>query len=82
MIKGYQTKILAVYDQIRQEEEADFRKRKLHIERTHPEIIELDQKIGRLCIQLSMSALKSIDNREAYLHDLKEKIIDLRMRKS
>ena len=82
MIKGYQTKILAVYDQIRQDEEAEFRKRKLHIERTHPEIIELDQKIGRLCIQLSMSALKSIDNREAYLHDLKEKIIDLRMKKS
>lgn len=82
MIKGYQTKILAMYDAIRQEEESEFRKRKIHIEKTHPQIIELDQKIGRLCIQLSMSALKSIENREAYLHDLKEKIIDLRMRKS
>lgn len=82
MIKGYQTKILAIYDQIRQEEEADLRKRKAHIERTHPEIIDLEQKIGKLCIELSISALKSIDNREQYLHDLKEKITDLRVKKS
>ncbi|MBU3091118.1 ATP-binding protein [Clostridium sp. CM028] len=82
MIKGYQTKILAIYDRIRQEEEADFRKRKVHIEKTHPEIIELDHKIGKLCIELSISALKSINNRDEYLHSLKEKIIDLRMKKS
>ena len=82
MIKGYQTKILAIYDQIRQEEESDFRNRKIHIEKTHPEIIELDQKIGKLCIQLSISALKSIENREAYLNTLREKIMDLRMKKS
>ena len=60
MIKGYQTKILALYDKIRQEEETDFRRRKTHIEKTHPEIIELDHKIGKLCIELSISALKSI----------------------
>ena len=82
MIKGYQTKILAMYDRIRQEEESNFRKRKAHIEKTHPEIISLDQKIGRLCIELSISAMKSIDNREEYLHNLKEKIMDLRVKKS
>ena len=82
MIKGYQTKILAIYDKIRQDEEADFRKRKANIEKTHPEIIELDQKIGKLCIELSISALKSIDNREQYLQTLKEKITDLRVKKS
>ncbi|MCB2290674.1 ATP-binding protein [Clostridium sp. CS001] len=82
MIKGYQTKILALYDKIRQDEESDFRNRKIHIEKTHPEIIELDQKIGRLCIQLSISALKNIDNREAYLSTLRENIMDLRMKKS
>ena len=82
MIKGYQTKILAIYDQIRQDEESDYRNRKIYIEKTHPEIIELDQKIGKLCIQLSISALKSIENREAYLTDLREKIMDLRMKKS
>ncbi|MBU3156318.1 ATP-binding protein [Clostridium estertheticum] len=82
MIKGYQTKILSIYDQIRQEEESDFRKRKIHIEETHPEIIGLDKKIGKLCIELSISALKNIDNRESYLHDLKEKIMDIRVKKS
>ena len=82
MIKGYQTKILALYDQIRLEEEAEFRKRKTHIENTHPEIIELDYKIGKLCIELSISALKSIYNRDEYLHALREKIMDLRMKKS
>ncbi len=82
MIKGYQTKILAMYDQIRLQEEDDFRKRKAHIEKTHPEIIGLDQKIGKLCIELSISALKSINNRDEYLHNLKEKIMDLRVKKS
>ena len=64
MIKGYQTKILAIYEQIRQEEESDLRKRKAHIEKTHPEIMELDQKIPKQCIELSLSPLKSPDNRE------------------
>ena len=82
MIKGYQTKILAMYDSIRQKEEADFRGRKAYIEKTHPEIIDLDRKIGKLCIELSISALKSIDNRDDYLHTLKEKIMDLRVKKS
>jgi DNA replication protein DnaC len=82
MIKGYQTKILAVYDGIRQKEEASFRDRKAHIEKTHPEIIDLDHKIGKLCIELSISALKSINNRDEYLRDLKEKIMDLRVKKS
>jgi len=82
MIKGYQTKILAVYDGIRQKEEANFRDRKTHIEKTHPEIIDLDHKIGKLCIELSISALKSINNRDEYLRDLKEKIMDLRVKKS
>jgi len=82
MIKGYQTKILDMYDKIRQDEETDFRRRKTHIEKTHPEIIEIDNKIGKLCIELSISALKSITNRDEYLFDLREKIIDLRVKKS
>jgi DNA replication protein DnaC len=82
MIKGYQTKILALYDKVRLEEETNFRNRKIHIEKTHPEIIEIDQKIGKLCIELSISAMKSIYNRDEYLHTLREKIMDLRMKKS
>ncbi|MGH4119098.1 ATP-binding protein [Clostridium sp.] len=82
MIKGYQTKILALYDKVRLEEETNFRNRKTHIEKTHPEIIEIDQKIGKLCIELSISAMKSIYNRDEYLHTLREKIMDLRMKKS
>ncbi len=82
MIKGYQTKILALYDKVRLEEETDFRKRKTHIEKTHPEIIDIDQKIGKLCIELSISAMKSIHNRDEYLKALREKIMDLRMKKS
>jgi DNA replication protein DnaC len=82
MIKGYQTKILALYDKVRLEEENAFRSRKTNIEKTHPEIIELDKKIGKLCIELSISAMKSINNRDQYLHNLREKIMDLRMKKS
>ena len=82
MIKGYQTKILALYDKVRLKEEDNFRNRKTHIEKTHPEIIELDKKIGRLCIELSISAMKSINDRDNYLHTLREKIMDLRMKKS
>jgi DNA replication protein DnaC len=82
MIKGYQTKIIALYDKVRLKEETNFRNRKTHIEKTHPEIIELDKKIGKLCIELSISAMKSINNRDEYLHALREKIMDLRMKKS
>ena len=82
MIKGYQTKILALYDKVRLKEEDNFRNRKTHIEKTHPEIIELDKKIGKLCIELSISAMKSINNRDEYLHTLREKIMDLRIKKS
>jgi DNA replication protein DnaC len=82
MIKGYQTKIIALYDKVRLKEETNFRNRKTHIEKTHPEIIELDQKIGKMCIELSISAMKSINNRDEYLHNLREKIMDLRMKKS
>ncbi|MEK6263277.1 MAG: ATP-binding protein [Clostridium sp.] len=82
MIKGYQTKIIALYDKVRLKEEDNFRNRKTHIEKTHPEIIELDKKIGRLCIELSISAMKSINDRDEYLHTLREKIMDLRMKKS
>jgi DNA replication protein DnaC len=82
MIKGYQTKILALYDKVRLKEEDNFRNRKTHIEKTHPEIIELDKKIGRLCIELSISAMKSINDRDEYLHTLREKIMDLRIKKS
>jgi DNA replication protein DnaC len=82
MIKGYQTKILALYDKVRLKEEDNFRNRKTHIEKTHPEIIELDKKIGKLCIELSISAMKSINNRDEYLHTLREKIMDFRMKKS
>jgi DNA replication protein DnaC len=82
MIKGYQSEILKIYEKIREEEEKALNERKDEIEAALPEVLEIERKIGKLCIQLSISAFKDIKNRDEYLVRLKEKITDLRIKKS
>lgn len=82
MIKGYQTQILKIYETIRANEAAALKSRRKEIEEKLPYVIELEKKINKLCIDLSVSALKPIENREEYMANLKEKITDLRMKKS
>ncbi|WMJ80121.1 ATP-binding protein [Clostridium sp. MB40-C1] len=82
MIKGYQSEILKMYDDIRTYEENELKKRKEDLNKKLPIISELDKKINKLCIELSISSFKDIKNREDHLKKLREQITDLRIQKS
>lgn len=82
MISGHHLEIMNIYETIRLKEEESLRKRKEEIEIHLPEVIQLEKSIGKLCIQMSLNALRNLDNREEYLTEVKEKITTLRMKKS
>lgn len=82
MINGYQAEILKIYENIREEEASELAKRRQEIEEKLPLVLELERQIGKLCVELSISSFKDIQNREQYLTNLKEKITDARMKKS
>lgn len=82
MIKGYQAEIMKMYDDIRREEENNLIKRKKEVYAKIPKIEEIDKEINKLCVHLSISSFKVIENREEYLKSLREKITDLRVAKS
>ncbi|WP_163193823.1 ATP-binding protein [Clostridium thermarum] len=82
MLKGYHSDIIRMYEIIRDEENAALQKRRAEIEEKLPEVLDLERLIGKLCVELSMSALRTIENREQYIKELKEKITDLRMKKT
>lgn len=82
MINGYHSEILKIYEQIRDEENSALEKRRSEIEEKLPQVMEIERSIGRLCVELSISSFKAIENRDAYLAQLKSKITDLRVRKT
>lgn len=58
MIKGYKTQIMDYYEKIRYHERKALQERKEIIKREHPEILDLENEIGRLSIKLSMDILR------------------------
>lgn len=80
MIKGYQSEILKIYDTIRDNEAKALHSRKEEISEKYPEIIELDNKIKKLSLEMSLSILKS-KNGNKTLEEYKELITDLRVKK-
>jgi DNA replication protein DnaC len=82
MIKGYKQEISKIYSRIREYEDSALKKRKLEISEKIPEVSNIERKIAKFCIDLSVLSFKDVDNREQYLKDLREKITDLRVKKS
>lgn len=82
MIKGYHSDIIRMYEIIRDEESAALERRRAEIEEKLPQVMELERNIGKLCVELSVSSFKLIDNRDEYLKMLKDKITDLRVKKT
>lgn len=82
MINGYQSEILKIYENIREEEEKALKERRNEIENSLPEVLNLERAIGKLCIELSISAFKDIKNREEHLENLRKQITELRVQKS
>lgn len=80
MIKGYQTELMDMYEKIRTYENRKLMKRREEIKNKYPEILELDTTIQKLCLNLSMAALRGITDQNE-LNNIKEEITDLRAKK-
>lgn len=80
MIKGYQSELMDIYEKIRTDENRKLSKRREEIKDKYPDIIELDNKIQKLCLKLSMSVLKGITNPKE-LDAIRDNITDLRAQK-
>lgn len=80
MIKGYQAELMNMYEKTRTDESRKLEKRREEIKNKYPEILELDTTIQKLCLNLSMAALKGITDPNE-LKNIKEKITDLRAKK-
>lgn len=83
MIKGYAEEMEKIYTKIREKETFELKKRKEEISLKLPEVINIDNQIGKLFIELSVSMFKDIKiDRDTYIKNLKNKITDLRIKKS
>lgn len=80
MIKGYQTELMDMYEKIRTDENRKLMKRREEIKNKYPEILELDTTIQKLCLNLSIAALRGITDQNE-LNNIKEEITDLRAKK-
>lgn len=80
MIKGYQMELMDMYEKIRTDENHKLMKRREEIKNKYPEILELDTTIQKLCLNLSMAALRGITDQNE-LNNIKEEITDLRAKK-
>lgn len=79
MIKGYQKELAEIYEKIRLKEKHNFQKRREEILNNYPEIIDLDKTIQKMCLNLSLSLLKGLDEKE--LQKIRDEITDLRFKK-
>lgn len=80
MINGYQSKLLDIYSNIREQEAKELKRRRDEINNLYPEILEIDTKIQKLSLQLSLDILKS-KNSSFDLNEYKDKIMDLKAKK-
>jgi DNA replication protein DnaC len=80
MINGYQSRLLDIYSKIRESETKKLKDRKSEIKNLHPRIIELDNKIQKLSLSLSLAILKSKDDKKT-LEKYKDTITEFRAQK-
>ena len=81
MIKGYQTKLMNLYEKIRQEEKLSLEKRTKEIESKYPEILKLEKDISKQSLKLAVCSLRKSANKEEELAELRTIIDDLRAKK-
>lgn len=80
MIKGYQAELMDMYEKTRTEESRKLTQRREEIKSKYPEILEIDTTIQKLCLNLSMAALRGITDPKE-LDNIKDEITDLRAKK-
>ena len=79
MIKGYQEKIMNIYEKIREQEAHNFASRKEEIKNVAPEIMELDSTIQKLSLALPMAILKGASEKD--ISNIRDDIEELRKQK-
>lgn len=82
MINSHHVEIMSIYEKIRSKEEENLKNRKSEIAIKLPKVIDIENSIGRLCIQMSLNTLRNLSNRDEYLKEVKEQITNLRVKKS
>ncbi|MCI1944650.1 ATP-binding protein [Clostridium luticellarii] len=82
MIKSYHSKIMKMYERAREEDEQSLNARKKEIEKKIPRVMDIQKYIGKLSLKLSIDILNNVENRDEYLRELKEKITDLKIKRS
>ncbi|ENK1244854.1 ATP-binding protein [Clostridium sporogenes] len=82
MIKGYKSEILKEYEKIRENESLALKNRRKEIKIKLPKVPELEEEIAKLSIEMSINILKNPDKSEEYVNIIKNKITDLRVKKS
>lgn len=78
MIKGYHGMVMAKYDELRQEEDRAFQRRKENAEAKAPMLKDIEQKVARLSMELAMLNFRRTSNHEEDFKALKGEIISLR----
>ncbi|MGL4760110.1 MAG: ATP-binding protein [Sarcina sp.] len=81
MVRGYKADIMDYYEKVRNTEKKALKERVDQIKKLYPEIIELDSKIGSLCVQVSLMAIRKSANKEAEMNKARDFIEDLRTQK-
>ncbi|MFA6940820.1 MAG: ATP-binding protein [Clostridiaceae bacterium] len=81
MIKEYLEKINSVYSDIRSKNKSQLRERREEIDSKLPKVSEIERKIGRLSVELSISAIRGNTVTDKDFSELKEKITSLRAEK-
>ena len=76
MIKGYQAELMDMYEKTRTEENRKLNQRREEIKNKYPEILEIDTTIQKLCLNLSMAALKGITDPKE-LDNIKDEITEM-----
>lgn len=82
MISNYQEQITKIYTMMREEEKISQRKRKEEIEAKVPKILDIEKQIGKLSIELAVTAMKNLEDKDNQLNEIRRKITDLRVEKS
>lgn len=82
MIKSYHSKIMKMYERAREEDEQSLNARKKEIEKKIPRVMDIQKYIGKLSLKLSIDILNNVENRDEYLRELKDKITDLKIKRS
>lgn len=82
MIKGYQSQVLEIYEKMRHDNRTELKRRKDEIEKKLPKVLDIQKKISKLCVKITLNAINNVNDKSNDLKAIKEEITDLKIKKS